>query len=197
MNANTSHQENNLFVSSGERLAHILDQICFKHGRGRINDFHAYLIGKLPEVFGDLKYTTVRSWFHESAPPMKKVDAIIGTLQEDYPFLYDISQIKTWWKVGGYYPFSDGYKLGSSDSISDRKSHQINEQKLQFIVMSLVMEETGSSFNELTGEQLVQIKDKAVKLAKDFVDPFQTECPDEYMRMAIRDEIGSIIGRHS
>lgn len=174
----------------GERLAHILDQIGFKHGRGRIDDLHKFLVEKRPDVYADLKYTTVRSWFHNSAPPMKKIDIIIEALQNDYVIQYNISQIKTWWKVGGYYPFATAI---DSEKISDNSSNRggsvqpISEQKLQFIVMSLVTEETGDEFNELTGEQLVQIKEKAIQLAKDFADPFMIECPSEYMRMAIRD----------
>ena len=194
MSANISPQEDQLFVSSGERLGHILDQIGFKHGRGRINEFHTFLSSKKPEIFGDLKYTTVRAWFHENAPPMRKVDAIVSALQDDYPFQYDVSQVKTWWKVGGRYPFSSDYKRSPAESVDDQESYQASEQKLQFIVMSLVMEETGDSFNDLTGDQLVQIKESAMRLARDFADPFKTECPGEYMRMAIRDEMRKVEG---
>lgn len=175
------------FNTVGERLSHILDQIGFKHGRGRIQDFQAYLIDRKPESFSDLKYTTVRSWFHDSAPPMKKINIIIDALQEFYLFKNDISQIKSWWKLGGYYPFSHDSK---PTDVNESKS--LGEQKLQFIVMSMVTEEAGHDFNSLSGEQLIQIKEKAIQLAKDFVDPFITECPVEYMRIAVRDEISQI-----
>ena len=187
MKTESSPNNDELFETTGNRLSHILNQIGFKHGRGRIQDLQSYLIDIKPEIFSDLKYTTVRSWFHDSAPPMKKVDVIIEALQNDYLFQNDISQIKTWWKVGGYYPFSHDSKPTALEP-----SNSINEQKLQFIVMSIVTEETGKEFNELSGDELTQIKEKALQLVKDFIDPFVTVCPNEYMRMAVRDEMSQI-----
>ena len=104
-----SQAEYEPYDSPGDRLSHILDQIGFKQGRGRVRDFQSYLTDSRPDFFSDLKYTTVRSWFQESAPPMLKIDAIISALKEKYSFHHNISQIKTWWKVGGFYPFVHCY----------------------------------------------------------------------------------------
>lgn len=181
------------FESPGERLNHLLDQIGFKQGRGRVADFQSYLTEKSPGLFSDLKYTTVRSWFQEHAPPMRKIDAVIQALQKEYPFHHDISQIKTWWKVGGFYPFVND-SGDPSPSITDlQRDAKDNEEKLQFVVMSLVTEETGELFKSLSSQDLVKLKDKVVKFAQEFADPFKTECPSEYLRMAIRDELSAIL----
>lgn len=95
-----------VFDKTGGRLNHILDQIGFREGRGRVSDLQKYLIRTRPEYFANLKYTTVRSWLLESAPPMKKIEVIMDALQDNYEFKHDISQIKNWWKLGGFYPFT-------------------------------------------------------------------------------------------
>ncbi|MCG8330640.1 MAG: hypothetical protein MI974_23285 [Chitinophagales bacterium] len=183
------------FELPGERLNHLLDQIGFKQGRGRVTNFQNYLTEKSPNLFSDLKYTTVRSWFQEHAPPMRKIDAVIQALKKEYQFHHDISLIKTWWKMGGFYPFiSDSGEL--SPSITDlQKEVKDKEEKLQFLVMSLVTEETGELFKSLSSQDLVKLKDKVVKFANEFADPFEIECPSEYLRMAIRDELSAILGR--
>lgn len=179
------------FSSRGERLSHILDKIGFKEGRGRVADFRTFLVSKKPDVFEDLKYTTVRAWFQDSAPPMVKVDVIIDALVENYQFHHglDLSLIKTWWKAGGYYPFvdSEGDKIPSIPELQQEAKN--NEDRLQFIVMSLVTDVTGDSFNTLSSDELVRLKDSAIQFARDFADPFKTECPTRFLRMIIQDEL--------
>jgi len=182
-NINTSTET---FESPGDRLNHILDQIKFKQGRGRVSEFKNYLAERLLDGASDLKYTTVRSWFQEHAPPMRKIDDIMQALQQEYPFKHDISQIKTWWKLGGLYPFVDYLNPNIAKIQQDK-------EKLQFVVMSLVTEETGELFKSLSSENLINLKDKAVKFAEEFVDPFKNECPSEYLRMVIRYELSFIL----
>lgn len=189
---NTEHVA---FDLAGDRLNHILDQIGFKQGRGRVVEFQSYLIDKAPNVFSDLKYTTVRSWFQEHSPPMRKIDAAMQALQHDYTFHHDISQIKTWWKVGGFYPFVNE----SSDPVPSinvlQQEATDNNEKLQFVVMSLVTEETGDLFNTLSSKDLIMLKDKVIHFAQDFSDPFKTDCPAEYLRMVIKAELSSLLSK--
>lgn len=174
---------------SGDRLAHILDQVGFKEGRGRVADFHHYLINQENEAFSDLKYTTVRSWFKDHTPPMQKISAIVDSLHEQYQFHHNLSQIKTWWKVGGFYPFVniDGDRTPTLTQIQDRNAEY--EDKLQYIIMALMTEEAGNSFENLSADDLRSIKMKTLNFAKDFSDPFKTECSPEYLRMIIRDNL--------
>ncbi|MFK5893940.1 MAG: hypothetical protein QM504_12030 [Pseudomonadota bacterium] len=96
------------YKTKGQRLSHILDVAGFKHGHGRMSEFQVYLASKRSEVFHNLKYTTVKAWFSDSSPPMDKISLIIDTLSKDYKFDNDLNfeQVKSWWKVGGYYPFT-------------------------------------------------------------------------------------------
>ena len=55
--------------SPGDRLNYLLDQIGFISGR--VEAFQNYLIENAADMFEDLKYTTVRSWFQEHAPNAK------------------------------------------------------------------------------------------------------------------------------
>ena len=180
--------ESPAFELAGDRLNHLLDQIGFKKGRGRVAEFQNYLSENAPDVFSDLKYTTVRSWFQEHSPPMRKIDAVIKALQSEYTIHENIPQIKTWWKLGGLYPFS-----GSDENVveSEGRFEDIDE-KIQFIVMSLVTEEAGELFQELSGSELVGLKDKVIQFAKDFADPFKTQCPTKYLRMAVKHELIAI-----
>lgn len=185
MNTNRNADEE-LYQTTGERLNHLLDQIGFKSGRGRMAAFQTFLSEQEPEVFSDLKYTTVRSWFQDHAPPMKKVDVVMQALEKEYVFRNDVAQIKTWWKLGGFYPFVDekGHVKPTAEELLKTRSE--DEEKLQFLVMSLVKEEAGDNFNEIPGSELIEIKEKAMDFARDFADPFKIECPQEYLRMVIR-----------
>ncbi|PCJ88250.1 MAG: hypothetical protein COA54_03000 [Thiotrichaceae bacterium] len=185
--------ETDSFAESGKRLNHLLDQIGFKAERGRVAFFQKYLIERKPETFDGLNYNTVRSWFNNSSPSMIKIDVIISALQESYSFNHNIPQIKTWWKVGGYYPFIDETGIASPTIHDLQKRNEADREKAQFIVMSLVTEVAGEKFNNLTGEDLVRLKDSAVKMSDDFANPFKTTCPSEYLKIAIQNELKSVL----
>ena len=94
-------------ISKGERLKHILDKANFAPGRarGRIKAFHEYLVDK--DEFNSLKYSTVLSWFHEHAPPAKNIELIINILHEEYDFKCPPANIIKWWKHAGVCPFCE------------------------------------------------------------------------------------------
>ena len=177
------------FITPGERLNYLLDQIGFKQGRGRVAEFQTFLMEQSPESFADLKYTTVRSWFQEHAPAMRKIDAIMEALQTEYSINQNISQIKTWWKLGGYFPFAE--QPDEAESI--QKEIDETEQKLQFQIMSLVTEETGESFAKLSSRDLYRIKEKALTFATDYADPLKVVCPHDYIRLIIRNELDKLL----
>lgn len=185
------------YTTAGERLSHILDQVRFKKGRGRVKNFHLYLMAQQPSFFGELKYTTVRSWFQDSAPQMSKIDVIISLLQQSYAFHHNISYIKTWWKVGGLYPFVDMLDNATPTLLDLKQDISDNIEKTHFVIISLVTEITNDYFKSLTSKDLVRIKDKAVKLVNDFSDPFKTECPSEYIKLTIKHELLKILDERS
>lgn len=183
-----------LFDTTGRRLIHILEHIGFQEGRGRARALQEYLGRQRPEVFGTLKYTTARSWFQDSAPPMAKIDAIIDVLQDKYSFHHNIPLIKTWWKLGGLYPYvgdEDGNDVQTVISI--QKDAIENKEKNQYLIMGLVTEVTGNAFSTLSSEDLVKIKDSAAKLADDFSNPFKSDCPTEYLKAVIQSELQIIL----
>lgn len=187
--------QSNTHDSPGDRLNLILDQIGFKQGRGRVIDFQNYLMERFPKEFRTLKYTTVRAWFQGHAPPMRKIDAIIDALQLEFQFHHDISHIKTWWKVGGPCPFNDetSEELASIHQLQQKR--RAVQEKLSFIIMSIVTEETGEHFKSLSASDLIHISDKATTFAEDFLNPFTIECPDEYLRLVVRHELSEILNR--
>lgn len=187
--------QSNISDSPGDRLNLILDQIGFKQGRGRVVDFQNYLMERFPKEFKELKYTTVRAWFQGHAPPMRKIDAIIDALQLEFEFHHDISHIKTWWKVGGPCPFSDesSVELASIHQLQEKRDAY--QEKLSFIIMSIVTEETGEHFKSLSGSDLVRISDKTTAFAEDFLNPFSVECPDDYLRLVVRHELAELLSR--
>jgi hypothetical protein len=196
MSANKQTQTHS-YDLPGDRLSTILDQIGFKQGRGRVLDFQNYLRDTSPKDFKDLKYTTVRAWFQNHAPPMRKIDAVIDALQVEFQFNHDISHIKTWWKVGGPCPFD-------SETIAERASiHQLEQkiglykEKLAFIIMSIVTEEAGEHFKSLSGSDLTRISDKVKAFTEDFINPSIIECPDEYLRLVARHELENILKKNA
>jgi signal recognition particle subunit SEC65 len=185
----------NTYDSPGSRLSHILDQIGFKQGRGRVIDFQNYLREKKPEDFESLKYSTVRAWFQDHAPPMNKIDIIIEALQVKYQFQNDVSHIKTWWKAGGFYPFVDKASMKSSSLHELQKKIAAVKEKLPFVIMSIITEETGDHFKSLSGSDLISISDKVTGFAEGFLDPFTIDCPDEYLRFVVRQELSKVLER--
>ncbi|MGD8909009.1 MAG: hypothetical protein PVI92_06630 [Chromatiales bacterium] len=191
MSTDKQTQSNN-HDSPGNRLSLILDQIGFKQGRGRVIDFQTYLKKTSPQFFKDLKYTTVRAWFQDHAPPMRKIDAIFDALLVEFSFQHNISHIKTWWKAGGPYPFCD--EIPAELMSLHRKINAVKE-KLPLTVMSIVREETGEHFKALSGSDLIHISDKTANFAEDFLNPFSIECPDEYLRLVVRYELTEILNK--
>lgn len=189
----STKEKTNAFNLPGDRLSHILDQLGFKQGRGRVTDFQNYLKRICPQEFKDLKYTTVRAWFQDHAPPMHKIDKIIDALQIDYEFHNDISHIKTWWKAGGFYPFFDKSTKKTSSFYGLQQEIKTVKEKLPFVIMSIVMEETGDHFSSVSGSDLIRISDRATNFAEDFLDPFNIDCPDEYLRLFIKHELSKVL----
>jgi signal recognition particle subunit SEC65 len=175
----------------------MLDIIGFKQGRGRVSDFQNYLTTTSPKYFKHLKYTTVRAWFQDHAPPMRKIDAIIETLQVNYKFQHDVAHIKTWWKAGGYYPFIENTSDSHPSIIEIIKKVDAVKEKHPFLIMSIVTEEAGELFKTLTGGELIRISDKAAYFADNYVDPLNIDCPEEYLRIIIKHELRKIMSnRH-
>jgi hypothetical protein len=192
MNAKKQTKTNH-YPTAGKRLSHILDKIGFKQGRGRITNFQNYLIETCPKDFKGLKYTTVRAWFQDHAPPMQKMDAIINALHAEYQIHHDVSHIKTWWKVGGFYPFTENVSE-EHDSLDELKTKiAAVKDKLPFIIMSIVTDEVGEHFSSLSGSELIRISDKATNFAEKFLDPFNTDCPEEHLRLIVQQELLKII----
>lgn len=166
------------FETPGERLNHILDNAEFKRGRGRPTEFHHFLKENAANAFEDLKYTTVRAWFSVNSPPMKKIIPIIECLDRVYGFKNlqnSIEEVKTWWKVGGYYPFETRIEVPSD----------VESKKLEFLLPSIILEEVGEDFQDLSTDSLEEIKSATLKFAIEFSDPTITTCPNDYLKMAI------------
>jgi hypothetical protein len=181
------HDESLDFAAAGCRLSHILDKIGFREGRGRVTELHEHITSRCADPLTDLKYTTVRSWFNDHTPSMKKIEMIIDSLSEDYPIEHDLSQIKAWWKVGGYYPFVN---IKQSDELPYfKQAHNDYMEKLQYIIMSLVTEEAGDFFETLSADDLRVIQRNTMQFADDFSNPHKIECAAKYLRMIIREEI--------
>lgn len=184
MNSDLNEKADFGMDSPGDRLNYLLDQIGFISGRGRVVAFQNYLIENAADMFEDLKYTTVRSWFQEHAPPMRKIDSIIEALQLNYPFDVDKTSLKTWWKLGGEPPFA-------TNNPKDGLDKEFVE-KLEFVVMSFIIEEAGESFSRLDTSELIHIKNSMVSFAKDYANPSKTKCPDDVMRCLIKSELSKI-----
>lgn len=165
-------------IKTGERLNHLLDLIGFRIGRGRIPEFQNYLIENVSGM-EHLKYSTVRSWFNEHSPPMKKVNLIINALHKEHKFSVDVDQIKVWWKLGGKSPFQEPASEISKETTD----------KLQFLIASIVKEESGENFTALSSAALINAKNRAIELAKDFANPEIVEVPLEYLRIFIADSL--------
>lgn len=192
-----NQESTSAYNTAGERLSHILDQIGFKQGRGRVIDFQHYLTDTSPKHFKHLKYTTVRAWFQDHAPPMRKIDAIIDALQVNYHFNHDLSHIKTWWKAGGYYPFYDKTPHNHPSIHELVEKISTVKEKLPFLIMSIVTDETGELFKTLSGSELIHISDKAIGFMEHFMDPLMIECPDEYIRLVVRNEVKKVLNSRS
>jgi len=112
--------EEKAFATTGQRLSHILDKAGFRQGHGRVKELVSFLDSSLAGI----RYTTVRSWFHDHAPPLAKIESILRELNKAYPLNVDLQLVATWWKAGGHYPF--GSELEAKPST--RSTNDMNAQ---------------------------------------------------------------------
>ena len=161
------------YTLPGERLDHLLNQIGFAEGRGRTRSLFEFVSQNSTYDFSDLKFGTVRSWFHNHAPTMRKVNAIVDLLSEEYSFEIDKEQIAVWWKVGGYYPFN-----AASDSL--------DIDKLDFVITSMISEEVKDSLQDIESSKLLKVKSQTLDMCKAFADPTVSECPTEFIKTFVR-----------
>jgi hypothetical protein len=124
---------------------------------------------------------------------MRKIDSIIDALLVEFKFHHDISHIKTWWKVGGSCPFDNETAAGLPSMHELQQKISEAKEKLPFIIMSIVTEETGDQFKTLSGSDLIHISDKAASFADDFLNPFHIDCPSEYIRLVVRHELMDVL----
>lgn len=187
MTKNVSLDAPEAFNSPGERLNHILDKVGFKGGHGRVAEFHLYLKETKCEDFGDLKYSTVRSWFDDHSPVMRKVNMVMEAIYKNYPSNISITTLKTWWKVGGHYPFSN--------NVDDKKREAESEEmaKMDFFISSIVTEECRGIFENISASDLNSLKKMATELAEAFADPFQINCPERFLRLVIKGELVNFV----
>ena len=172
-----------LYLEAGNRLEHILETIGFDMGRGHIRRFYELLrLSNSPEL-RDLKFRTVRAWFQQNAPAMRKIDIVIDLLHKKYNFHYDQSLVKTWWKLGGYYPFSEheGISAGPNGQISDALL-----KKIDFIVMASITQFLDVNSSDLSVDDLIYVRDQITGFACDFSSQDIVECPSEYLTIMIR-----------
>lgn len=177
------------FDSPGSRLSHLLDRIGFKEQRGKMQDFYRYLQDRDPKNFGDLSYSTVRGWFSIYSPSIKKIAFIVDALKQTYPIPCDEKHLKTWWKLGGIYPFY----LSEGEGAPNQEDHELDVEetrnKLRYQIMRLISEEDGSLSQNLTQEEILSVLGATADFARDFADPEQTSPPHQYLRAIIKDQI--------
>jgi hypothetical protein len=177
------------FDSPGSRLSHLLDRIGFKEQRGKMQDFYQYLRDKDPENFGDLSYSTVRGWFSLYSPSIKKIAFIVDALKQNYRIPCDEKHLKTWWKLGGIYPFYLPEAESAEELESLEPESKEAQNKLLYQIMRLISEEDGSHQHSLTREEILSVLEATTDFARDFADPKQTLAPQNYLRAIIRDQI--------
>ncbi|MFK5894386.1 MAG: hypothetical protein QM504_14280 [Pseudomonadota bacterium] len=109
------------YETKGQRLAYILDVVGFWSGRGRMSEFHSFLIKNNPDKLQNLKYSTVKAWFGDNAPSMDKISLIIDSINENYKFTHklDLNLVKNWWKIGGYFPFQPAKDSNKKSACND------------------------------------------------------------------------------
>lgn len=117
------------FSTTGKRLAHILDKAGFKRGRGRMQELHNLIKAKRPDLFLDVSFNTIRSWFRDHAPHVQKIEAIIDILHKQYRFEHDTDLISAWWKLGGYYPFVNKSVSRLPEAPTHELDHAISDSK--------------------------------------------------------------------
>lgn len=180
---NISEQEELELEKPGQRFDLLLDKIGFKSGRGRVGAFQEFLAENDPETFKDLNYTTARSWFFGHAPPMRKIDIIVDLLSRAYEIPADLTDLKTWWKVGGNIPFTEiDQSLSLSESLIDL-------QKLEFTITNMIGYAAGEAMGELSGDELNSVKESTLEFVRLFADPNVIECPHKFLDLIIKQQL--------
>jgi len=150
---------------SGDRLSKILDVIGFPEGHGRMIKFLDYLSHHNPSAFEGLSYSTVKGWFSDRAPGMNRIDEVFEALKEEYSFPGDERLIKSWWKLGGFFPFTE-----------ERSSTTLSV-KLQIQLGNIIAAALGNSFNTASPEAIEAIQKEVLRVVSDYSDPEKVE-PD-------------------
>lgn len=156
------------WAKPGDRFIQILDSIGFPKGYGRMVRLQETLLKYSPETFASLSYSTVKTWFSDRAPSMSRIDDVFEALSNEYTFPNDTRPLKSWWKVGGVFPF-DNEGHASPRAIS---------AKLEITLSVLISREMGEEFNEASVEEIQGIKNEFLRILANFADPSQVE-PDE------------------
>ena len=110
------------------RLNMMLDHAGFRSGRGRVAEFHSYLVDTIPDM-ADLPYGTARSWLSGHTPPVPKMETIVKSLQTKISNCPQADSLVRWWKMGGANPFiGTGLSRVEEDRIALRyNSHSFRE----------------------------------------------------------------------
>lgn len=167
------------FPLPGDRLNHLLDVIHFPSGRGRVKEFHQYLIDESANYFEDLNYSTVRYWFKHVCPPMRKIDEVIKALQVHHTINH-ISIVKSWWKIGGVYPFS------IKENSVQKSKEMPDVQKLKYVIIGMLTSDCQGAVETLTPEQLAKLKESLFTFAVSFENPECKDIPLKYLHVFMR-----------
>jgi hypothetical protein len=127
-----------------------MNHIEFKQGKGCMIDFQNYLIGISLSYFKYLRYTTLRAWFQDYAPPMHKINV-------NYRFQHSVSYIKTWWKAGDFYPFIG--KIDPNHPYCPKLMEKVAsvKEKLLFFYYIGCNRRDGGWFKVLFGSEMIRI----------------------------------------
>jgi hypothetical protein len=121
---------------------------------------------------------------------MRKIGHVLDALKKKYPINFDEKHLKTWWKVGGFYPFQSAISQEELNTLDSQA--KVKREKAAYVVMSLIHEESGESFNDLSTDELDRISQITNAFVNDFTDPYQTNCPNSYIRAIIRDQLRNL-----
>lgn len=117
----------------GKRLAKILDHVGFPGGRGRVVEFQRFLMAGNPDIFSELKYTTVRGWFRDNCPKSSVMEAILVALMSNYGQIGDIKLTKAWWRLGGDCPLTKVIDKNGHKNIKNTENKDISNTFFEMI----------------------------------------------------------------
>lgn len=178
--------EEKVFETDGQRLTHILDKVGFRQGHGRMKELVSYLDISFPGI----KYTTVRSWFHDHSPPLAKIETILRALDKDYPLNGEIKLVATWWKAGGHYPFEEAESKPSSRATGEMSSQP---QRYEESVDSLFVGQVYLLVYQKASEMDIDVNiDIDRDVLKGIFDKILNHCKDKDISVESA-ELGSVI----